>query len=180
MAAGESMADQNRFQTLYAPHAGEAAGPAAARLICPPRPRPGETVIDLFVGLLMRAALAVQYVGWAADNTSGGPDWRSWVEPEPGLAAAAGVWTLGWIDPQLAAVALLGAALGLGAALAFGFLTRLAGLLTAAGALWYALFVLPEAWAAALAWGALGVYLALRGAGVASIDWSLARLSRLG
>lgn len=173
------MADQNRFVMLYESGAGDAAG-MDARAVCPAPRRPGETLIDAVVGLSMRAALTVQYLTWAADNANRGASWRSWAEPEPGLVAAAGVWTLGWVDPYLAAFVLLAAALLLGLSLGAGFLTRLAGLLTAAGALWYALFVLPEAWSAALAWGALGLYLALRGAGPASIDWSVARLSRLG
>ncbi len=181
MAPGDAMDDQSRFKTFYAPRSGEASGPSAAGdAFCPPPTRPGQTLIDLVVGLSMRAALAVQYFMWAADNAGGGGNWRSWTEPEPGLVAAAGVWTLGWVDPALAAFVLLSAALVLGLSLSFGLLTRLAGLLTAAGALWYALFVLPPAWPGALAWGALGLYLALRGAGPASIDWSLARLSRLG
>lgn len=175
------MTDQHRFNTLYAPASGEAAGPSAqARLVCPPRPRPGETPIDLIVGLAMRAALAVQFLSWAADNAGGGAGWRAWIEPEPGLVDAAGIWTLGLIDPALAAFGLLAAALVLGLSLSVGLMTRLAGLLTACGALWHALFVLPEAWPSALAWGVLGLYLALRGAGPASIDWALARLSRLG
>ncbi|MEQ8403857.1 MAG: hypothetical protein RKE49_02085 [Oceanicaulis sp.] len=175
------MNEQSRFKVLYAPAAGEASGPSATGpLVCPPRPRPGETPIDLIVGLMMRAALAVQYVFWVADNASRGADLRSWTEPEPGLVLAASVWTLGLIEPALAAAILLTTALLLGASLATGLMTRLAGLLTAAGALWHALFVLPDAWPSALAWGALGVYLALRGAGPASIDWALARLSRLG
>ncbi|MGJ3231716.1 MAG: hypothetical protein ACFE0P_07955 [Oceanicaulis sp.] len=175
------MTQPSRFKALYAPASGEAAGPSASgRLVCPPRPRPGETPIDLVVGLLMRAALAVQYFGWALDNAGRGADWRSLTEPEPGLVLAASVWTMGLVEPGLAAALLLTIALLLGAALSLGLLTRLAGLATAAGALWHALFVLPEAWPSALAWGALGVYLALRGAGPASIDWALARLSRLG
>ena len=175
------MRDQLKFKALYAPASGEAAGPNATQApACPPRLRPGETPIDLVVGLAMRAALAVQYFSWAADNASRGADWRSWTEPEPGLVQAASVWTLGLVDPGLAAFALLSVALGLAASLALGLFTRLAGLLTAAGAAWHALFILPEAWPSALGWGALGLYLALRGAGPASVDWALARLSRLG
>jgi hypothetical protein len=56
----------------------------------------------------------------------------------------------------------------------------LAGLAAAAGALWHIVFILPEAWPTTLAWGALGLYLALRGAGPASLDWMAARLARLG
>ncbi|MFW5661488.1 MAG: DoxX family protein [Oceanicaulis sp.] len=175
------MSADKRFRALYAPAAGDAAGPgASARLVCPTPPRPGETPIDLLVGLMMRAALAVQFFGWAIDNAAIDARWRSFAEPEPGLVDAAAVWTLGVVDPAVAAFALLSTALTLGALLMTGFLTRLAGLLTAAGALWHALFVLPEAWPSTLAWGALGVYLALRGAGPASLDWALARLSRLG
>lgn len=183
MVAGDFMRDQARFKTLYATGTGDAAGPSAdARLVCPPKPRPGETPIDLIVGLMVRAALAVQFFAWAADNSGAGAglDWRGWIEPEPGLVVAAGVWTLGLVEPAVAAFILLSAACLIALSLTAGLMTRLAGLATALGALWHALFVLPEAWTSALAWGALGVYLALRGAGPASMDWALARLSRLG
>lgn len=170
---------QRTVNTVFDSASGEAQG-AHAPAPRPPTARPGETPIDGLVGLIMRAALAVQFFSWAAGNAVRDGRWDSWIEPEPGLVQAASVWTMGFVDPGLAAFALLAAALLLTASMTLGLATRLAGLLTAVGALWHALFVLPEAWPSALGWGALGVYLALRGAGPASLDWALARLSRLG
>ena len=176
--------DQHRSGALFDTRAG-ADGEARGRHGDEPqaclRPvRPGETPIDLVVGLAMRAALAVQFFSWAATNAGRDGAWRTWIDPQPGLVDAASVWTMGLVDPELAAFALLAVALLMAASITLGLATRLAGLLTAAGALWHALFVLPEAWPSALGWGALGLYLALRGAGPASLDWALARLSRLG
>jgi uncharacterized membrane protein YphA (DoxX/SURF4 family) len=178
------MISQERFRALFA-GAGEASGPGAVLEppVCPPRRRHGGTPIDLVVGLAIRAALAVQFLSWARANAQ--PvgdlfDWRAWLAPDPGLAQAASVWTLGRVDPQLAAFMLLAAALLIGLSLSTGFLARLAGLLVVLGAIWHVAFVLPGAWPQTLAYGALGLYLALRGAGPASLDWALARLSRMG
>jgi hypothetical protein len=179
------MVSQDRFQTLF-----DAAGPAravdAAELegaVCPPRRRHGGTPIDLIVGLAIRAALAVQFFSWARANAQ--PvgdmlDWRAWLAPDPGLVQAASVWTLGRLDPELTAVVLLAAASLIGLSLTAGFLVRLAGFSVVLGAIWHVAFVLPDAWPQTLAYGALGLYLALRGAGPASLDWALARLSRMG
>jgi hypothetical protein len=178
------MNSEGRFKALFA-GAGEAAGPGAVLEppVCPPRRRHGGTPIDLVVGLAVRAALAVQFFTWARANAQpvADPfDWRAWLVPEPGLAQAASVWTLGRIDPQLAAFGLLAAAMVIGLSLSAGFLARLAGLLVVLGALWHVTSVMPAAWPTTLAYGALGLYLALRGAGPASVDWALARLSRMG
>ncbi|MGY6628478.1 MAG: hypothetical protein ACXIVL_08165 [Oceanicaulis sp.] len=160
-----------RFATLY-----DGERPDRAR-------RPGSSGVDLLAGLLARFALAAQFWTWGRANALplvDAMDWRAWIAPEPGLVAAARIWTQNQIDPELTAMALLAAALLMTASLALGFLTRLAGLAAAAGALWHIVFILPEAWSTTLAWGALGLYLALRGAGPASLDWMTARLARLG
>ena len=178
------MRTENRFRLLFA-GAGEAAGPgaSAAPPVCPPQRRHGGTPIDLVVGLAVRAALAVQFFAWARANAmpvSDPFDWRAWLAPEAGLEQAASVWTFGRIDPGFAAFVLLAAAMLIGLALSAGFLARIAGLFVVAGALWHVMVVAPEAWPQTLAYGSLGLYLALRGAGPASIDWALARLSRMG
>lgn len=145
--------------------------------------RPGSSGVDLLAGLLARFALAAQFWTWGRANALpviDAMDWRAWITPEPGLVAAARIWTQNQFDPELTAIMLLAAALLMTASLALGFLTRLAGIAAAAGALWHILFILPEAWPTTLAWGALGLYLALRGAGPASLDWMAARLARLG
>jgi uncharacterized membrane protein YphA (DoxX/SURF4 family) len=145
--------------------------------------RSGASGVDLLAGLLARFALGAQFWTWWQANSlplSDAMDWRAWMTPEPGLVAAARIWTQNQFDPELTAMMLLAAALLMTASLALGFLTRLAGLAAAAGALWHILFILPEAWPTTLAWGALGLYLALRGAGPASLDWMAARLARLG
>jgi uncharacterized membrane protein YphA (DoxX/SURF4 family) len=160
-----------RFAALY-----DGARPQAAR-------RPGSSGVDLLAGLLARFVLAAQFWTWGRANAQpvmDAMDWRAWITPEPGLVAAARIWTQNQFDPELTAVLLLAAALLMTASLALGFLTRLAGLAAAAGALWHIVFILPEAWPTTLAWGALGLYLALRGAGPASLDWMAARLARLG
>ncbi|MCH8488787.1 MAG: hypothetical protein LAT81_02505 [Oceanicaulis sp.] len=159
-----------RFAALY-----DGARPAVRR--------PGSSGVDLLAGLLARFVLAAQFWTWGQANALpviDAMDWRAWITPEPGLVAAARIWTQNQFDPELTAMLLLAAALLMTASLALGFLTRLAGLAAAAGALWHIVFILPEAWPTTLAWGALGLYLALRGAGPASLDWMAARLARLG
>lgn len=178
------MRSEGRFRLLFA-GAGEAAGPGAvtAPPVCPPRRRHGGTPIDLVVGLAVRAALAVQFFAWARANAlplDDPFDWRAWLAPQAGLVDAASVWTLGRIDPGFAAFVLLSAAMAIALSLTAGFLARLAGLAVVLGAVWHVSFVAPDAWPMTLAYGALGLYLALRGAGPASIDWALARLSRMG
>ncbi len=178
------MRSDEKFRLLFA-GAGEASGPGAMvePPACPPRRRHGGTPIDLVVGLAVRAALAVQFLAWARSNAQPVDDpfnWRAWLAPDSGLEQAAAVWTLGRVDPGLAAFILLAVALVIGLSLSAGFLTRIAGFLVVVGALWHVTAVLPSAWPQTLAYGALGLYLALRGAGPASIDWALARLSRMG
>lgn len=178
------MTSAERFRVLFA-GAGEASGPGAVMEppVCPPQRRHGDTPIDLVVGLAVRAALAVQFLAWARANARPVDDllnWRAWLAPDRGLEQAASVWTLGRVDPGLAAIVLLAAALVIGLCLTAGFLTRIAGFLVVVGVLWHVTAVLPSAWPQTLAYGALGLYLALRGAGPASIDWALARLSRMG
>ena len=164
---------------------GEAFGPGALAgpPICPPRRRPGESPIDLVVGLAVRAALAVQFLTWARANAQPVGDilnWRAWLAPDPGLIQAASVWTLGRIDPELTAFVLLGVAMIIALSLSMGLLARIAGIAVVLGAAWHITSVLPSAWPQAVAYASLGLYLALRGAGPASLDWALARLSRMG
>jgi uncharacterized membrane protein YphA (DoxX/SURF4 family) len=174
----------DRFKSLFG-GAGEASGPGALPEppACPPQRRHGGTPIDLVVGLAVRAALAVQFFTWARANARPVDDpfdWRAWLQPDPGLIQAAPVWTVGRIDPALTAFVLLACAMAIGLSLSVGFLTRLAGILIVVGAIWHVTSVLPSAWPQTLAYAALGLYLALRGAGPASMDWALARLSRMG
>lgn len=173
-----------KFRLLFSA-GGEAAGPGAAMAapVSGPRPRPGATPIDLLVGLAVRAALAVQFFAWARGNAQ--PvgdlfDWRAWLAPDPGLEQAVAVWTLGRLDPGLAGFVLLAGAMIIALSLASGFLARLAGFFVVIGAIWHVTSVLPGAWPQTLAYAALGLYLMLRGAGPASLDWVLARLSRMG
>ena len=178
------MRSVSRFLTLFGA-AGEASGPGAVLgpPVCPPHPRPGQTPIDLVVGLSVRAALAVQFLVWARSNAEPIYDplnWQAWLRPDRGLEQAAAVWTFGQVDPGLAAMMFLAVASLMAVSLATGLFARIAGMLVVFGAIWHVLVVLPEAWPSTLAYGALGLYLALRGAGPASLDWTLARLSRIG
>ena len=152
-------------------------------LVCPAPPRPGQTWIDMLMGLAVRLALVIQFGSWMFANTA--PitdllDWQSWFIPEPGLQSAVTVWTMGQIDAQTGALVLVVAAGLIALSAGLGLFARLAGFLVMIGALWHALFVLPEAWPMAFTHGVLGFYLAFRGAGPASLDWILARLSRMG
>lgn len=178
--------DDYRSRALYDAGGATAAAARAAiaeGLACPPPKRPGETPIDLVVGLTMRLALAAQFATWTASNAAERPgplDPGAWLAPAQGLREAAQIWTMGQMDPGLAAAALLATAGLLALSLALGLLARLSGALVMAGAAWHIVFVLPEAWPSTLAYGAMGLYLALRGAGPASADWLLARLARIG
>jgi len=171
---------ETRFAALYD---GERPALAHADPVQPDGGRrSGSSGVDLLAGLLARFALGAQFWTWSRANAlplADAMDWRAWITPEPGLVAAARIWTQNQFEPELTAMMLLAAALLMTASLALGFLTRLAGLAAAAGALWHIMFILPEAWPTTLAWGALGLYLALRGAGPASLDWMAARLARL-
>lgn len=177
---------ENRFYHMLA-QAGEAAGPGAG--LAPPAPEmrsrlSAEPVFsDLVVGLAVRTALVVQLWSWARANAA--PlhdrlDWRSWLTPSEGLVQASSVWLKGQVDPGLAAFVLLAGATLAAILLTSGLLARVAGLMVMAGALWHAVFILPEAWPSDAAYMAMGLYLVIRGAGAISLDWILARLSRLG
>lgn len=179
-----AMQTEVKFKQLYA-GAGEAAGPGAS--VAPPsvapRRRHGATLIDLFVGLAIRGALALQFFAWSrvnAEPVSDPLNWRAWMVPDPGLVQASSVWLLGQVDPRMAAFGLLVIATVMAVLLGLGFMARLAGLLVVFGAIWHVVVVLPSAWPQTLIYGVLGLYLVLRGAGPASLDWALARLSRLG
>lgn len=151
--------------------------------VCPPPPRPGGTVIDAVTGFSIRLALAALLWSWARSNAQTPRDWAdltAWALPEPGFVTAVGVWLPGFVNSGFVAFVILAAVSLTALALAAGFLARIAGLLTLGASVWYALFILPEAWTSALVMGALGLYLALRGAGPLSLDFAAMRLSRLG
>ena len=176
------MGERKRFMTAFG-RAGEAAGPGAAHAPQAIATAQQGGLIDAALGLVFRFALAVQFAGWARVNARqdvSALDWRGWIEPSPGLLEAASVWTLGRADPAILAQGLLIFASASALALAIGFLTRPGGLLVSVAALWHAAVILPEAWPSTIAYAALGTYLLLRGAGAASLDWILMRLTRFG
>jgi hypothetical protein len=151
-------------------------------LVCPAPARPGQTFIDMIMGLVVRAALAIQFGSWMLSNTvrvNDLMDWRSWFVPERGLESAVTIWTMGQVDAQTGALVLVLTAALITLSATLGLFARIAGFLVVIGSLWHAMFVLPEAWPAAFSHGVLGLYLFLRGAGPASLDWILARLSRM-
>lgn len=177
-----------QFLRLYADAAGEAAGPGAHPMDswcppCPPPRRHGSTPIDAVVGLAVRLGLAAALWSWARANAlpvSGWSDWQNWFQPDPGLAAAASVWLPGFADPHAVAFQLVLWGTLLPVVLLAGVLTRLAGLVVLLCALFFVVAIAPQGWSFALIAGALGLYLALRGAGPLSIDWAAARLARMG
>ncbi|MGP1276253.1 MAG: hypothetical protein ACQRW7_12635 [Caulobacterales bacterium] len=180
------MTSQERFRTFYA-DAGEAAGPGAHPMDswcppCPPPRRHGSTPIDAVVGLTVRLGLAAALWSWARANALPVTDWSqlsNWFQPEPGLAAAASVWFSGLADPQAAAFQLVLWGTLLPVLMAAGVLTRLTGLAVLLGALVFVLAIAPQGWSFGFIAGALGLYLALRGAGPLSVDWAAARLTRI-
>jgi len=173
---------------LYADAGGEAAGPGAHPMDswcppCPPPRRHGSTPIDAIVGLSVRFGLAAALWSWARSNTLTVTDWsnwQSWFQPDPGLVMAASVWLPGLADAQTIAFQLVLWGTVLPVILAAGLLTRLAGLAVLLGAIFFVIAIVPEGWSFALIAGALGLYLALRGAGPLSLDWGAARLARMG
>ena len=174
------MVDRRRFQALFsevritdvsAPQRLPMDGPNSLGLV------------DLIVGLGLRIALAGQFFTWARANAEPVQDrfdWRDWLAPSPGLEAAADVWTLGRMDPGLAATVFLVVATIAALSLFLGLFTRITAVIVALGACWHMLAVLPEAWPQTVAYVAIAVALVLRGGGAASIDWILSRLSRFG
>ena len=179
------MKDASQFERLFL-GAGEARGPGAEH--APPvmmrgaPARGGVLALDAVLGLAVRAVLIVQIWSWSRANAAVVEDplsWRAWVTPSEGLETAARIWTMGQLDPALAAVALLAASVIATVSLAAGFLARLTGIAVCLGALWHMLFILPEAFTSTVAYLALGLYLVLKGAGALSLDWALARLARL-
>ncbi|MGY6661153.1 MAG: hypothetical protein ACXIVO_02430 [Glycocaulis sp.] len=184
------MRDQRttRFVSLYADAAGEAAGPGAHPMDswcppCPPPRRHGSTPIDAIVGLAVRLGLAAALWSWARANALPVRDWgewQGWFQPDPGLVAAASVWFTGLADAQAMAFQLVLWGTLLPVILLAGFLTRFAGLGILLCAVFFTIAIEPQGWSFALIAGALGLYLALRGAGPLSIDWGAARLTRMG
>lgn len=189
-AMGGWMRDRRtaRFRGLYADAAGEAAGPGAHPMDswcppCPPPRRHGSTPIDAIVGLAVRLGLAAALWSWARANALSVDDWRhwqNWFQPDPGLAAAASVWFPVLADAQAIAFQLVLWGSVLPVILMSGFLTRFAGLAVLLCAVFFVMAIAPQGWSFALIAGALGLYLALRGAGPLSIDWAAARLARMG
>jgi uncharacterized membrane protein YphA (DoxX/SURF4 family) len=140
-------------------------------------------VFDLIVGLALRFALVVQFYTWARANAQPVSDpfnWRDWLTPSPGLELAAEVWTLGRIDPGLAAFILLAVASLAALSLAVGLFTRVTAGLVGLGALWHMLVIAPDVWPQTAGYLAITLALVLRGGGAASIDWILSRLARFG
>lgn len=185
MWTGDGMKDATTFERLFI-GAGEAAGPGDGTV--PPMesreltPRASSGLMDAVLGLAVRFVLIVQVWSWSRANAAAVEDplsWRSWVTPTDGLENAARLWTMGQVDAGLAAVLLLAVASLVSLSLAVGVLTRLTGLAVMLGAGWHIMFILPEAFTSTVAYLALGLYLAARGAGPLSLDWALARLARL-
>lgn len=180
------MSGDRRFQQLFErePERDAAAGVRRSECpACPPPLRPGGTAIDAVVGFAIRLALAALLWSWARANAQPPRDWTdltAWARPEPGFVAAVDIWLPRFADPGFVAFVILAATTAVALALAAGFLARIAGLMTLAVSAYYALFILPDAWTSALVMGALGLYLALRGAGPLSLDFAAMRLSRLG
>jgi hypothetical protein len=138
---------------------------------------------DLIVGLALRFALVVQFYTWARANAQPVSDpfnWRDWLTPSAGLELAAEVWTLGRMDPGLAAFILLAVASLAALSLAVGLFTRITAGLVGLGALWHMLVIAPDAWPQTAGYLAITLALVLRGGGAASIDWVLSRLARFG
>jgi len=184
------MRDQRttQFLRLYADAGGEASGPGAHPMDswcppCPPPRRHGSTPIDAIVGIAVRLGLAAALWSWARANAQpvrDWHDWHSWFQPDPGLVTAASVWFGGLADAQAAAFQLVLWGTLLPVVLLAGFLTRLAGLGVLLCAAFFTIAIEPQGWSFALVAGALGLYLALRGAGPLSVDWGAARLTRMG
>jgi len=174
------MNEKRRFRALFEDtDAPELSGvePAPLAFSAPP------SLIDLITGLALRFALVVQFSTWARANAqpvSDPYDWRDWLNPSAGLELAAEVWTLGRVDPALAAFVLLAVASLAALSLALGLFTRITAALVGVGALWHMLAVAPEAWPQTAGYVAITLTLVLRGGGPASIDWILSRLSRFG
>ncbi|GGE48367.1 hypothetical protein GCM10011367_24010 [Marinicauda pacifica] len=178
---GGLLQTETRFDRLFRTDAGERDAFALDGPACPPPPRPGGTLIDAITGLAIRLSLAALLWRWARSNAQTPRDWTdlmAWALPEPGFVAAVSYWLPGGGDQAFAAAAILAAVSLVALALAAGLLTRIAGFLTLAGALWYAVFILPEAWTSAFILAALGLYLLLRGGGPLSIDFATLRLTR--
>lgn len=131
----------------------------------------------------MRLGLAAALWSWARANAlpvQDWSDWRNWFQPDPGLVAAASVWFTGLGDAQAIAFQLVLWGTLLPVVLLAGVLTRFAGLAVVVCAVFFVIAIAPQGWSFALIAGALGLYLALRGAGPLSVDWGAARLARLG
>lgn len=168
--------------TVRARLRGEAVGPGLAHAErAHAGVRLGSGLADTIGGAIARFALAAEMWSWARANAAPMENWTiwsSWIRPEPGLVSAAGAWIPAGIG-DAAAAALLLAVMQIGAlALAMGLLTRIAGALVVALAAGFVMQILPEAWTTAAIYGALGLYLVLRGPGMVSLDWAMGRLAR--
>lgn len=173
------MRDPSRFETLFGDHGASAMEPVGP--VCPPQKRPGSTFIDAIVGLCLRLAMAIGLFLWVRQNAVPLYQWTDlgqWIAPQEGFVQALSYW-FGLFDPALLASGVLLVAQGLVLSLALGVFVRLSGLIILVSALVYAALILPEAWSSAIIYGALGLYLTLRGGGPIGLDWILLRLSRL-
>lgn len=176
------MTEKRRFRALFAETQApalnevEPLGAADARMA-------SSGLVDLIVGLALRFALVVQFFTWTRGNAqpvSDPFDWRDWLNPSPGLELAAEIWTLGRIDPNLAAVLLLAVASLAALSLALGLFTRIMAGLVGLCALWHMVVIAPDVWPQTSGYLAITIALMLRGGGSASIDWILSRLTRFG
>ena len=162
-----------------------AAPPARLRAIARQaarRRKDRATFTDGIIGLAVRTGLAAVLWTWARSNAQPAlawTDWRAWVMPQDGFVLAVSHWLPGFLSPDYAAWLILVVVMLVTVSVTLGFLARISGLAVILLSIGYAVFILPEAWPSATIYGALGLYLMVRGAGPVSIDHALARLSRL-
>jgi uncharacterized membrane protein YphA (DoxX/SURF4 family) len=174
------MKDTRQFRALFDD---ERASDRADLQLALPAGAGSPGLVDLVVGLALRAALVVQFYTWARANAQPVTDpleWRDWVAPSRGLEVAAEVWTLGRVDPGFAAFVFLAIASLAALSLGLGLFTRVTAALVGFGALWHMVAIAPEAWPQTLGYVAIALALVLRGGGAASVDWILSRLARFG
>ena len=150
-------------------------------LVCPTPRAHGSTLVDAIVGLALRLALAVGLFLWARDNAIPLYDWtawQNWITPDQGFVEATRHW-FAFISAEGSAQLILAGAQILVISLCLGFFARFSGAIVLCAALVYIALIRPEAWSSALIYMAMGLYLAFRGGGPVSLDWTLLRLSRL-
>lgn len=137
-------------------------GPATAERFMP----------DWLLGAIARFALAPGLWMWGRAQAA------DWPDVVPGMVRAAEIWAVPVIAPEhLAQIAVWGAQICAGMLL-LGVLTRLAGLVLLLACGVYAVWIAPEAWAAAAVFAALAFYLFARGGGALSIDGAIVATTR--